>query len=223
MFYDRGTMIGRLQGRVVAESSDGTVVLDVGGVGYEVTVPLGTLGRCPRGDDGVLTLTVVTNVREDAITLFGFANESERAAFKVLTAVAGVGPRTAVAVLSVLPVNELVGTVLKGDAKKLQSVPGVGKRIAERLVLELKDKVQAGAIPSLPAGAAGAAVTGSVIAAGVTAAPRAAMGPTGTLVATLVRMGFKQAEAERAAAELAERMDEPMDVLVRAALQMLVK
>lgn len=211
-------MIGRLHGRVVSESPDGTVVVDVAGVGYEVLVPLGTLGRCPRDDDGRVTLTVVTHVREDAITLFGFAGEADRAAFRLLNNVAGVGPRIAVSILAALPPAELVGTVLRGDVKKLQSVPGVGKRIAERLALELKDKVGSLPAPS-PGGTAGVAVAPVVF----TAPPSPPLGPMAALVSTLVNMGFRPADAERAAAELSPRAHEPLADLVRDALKRLVK
>lgn len=208
-------MIGRLHGRVVSESPDGLVVVDVVGVGYEVLIPLGTLGRCAPDAEGRVTLQVVTHVREDAITLFGFANDRERAAFRLLTAVAGVGPRIAVSVLGVLPAAELAHALARGDVKKLTSVPGVGKRIAERLVLELKDK-----LTGLGSGA------DTMISAGGFAAPAspiAAVGPGAALVAALVNMGFKAPEAERAAAELAPRMAEPLDVLVRESLRRLVR
>jgi Holliday junction DNA helicase RuvA len=219
-------MIGRLHGRIVSEGVDGLLVVDVGGVGYEVLVPLGTGGRCPRDDDGRVTLLVVTQVREDAITLYGFAHDGDRAAFRHLTAVTGVGPRTAVAVLSLLPVQELVGTILKSDARKLMTVPGVGKKLAERVILELKDKVAAGAIPVPPTGpSSDAAPSGTPGAPGVpvpVAAPVPA-GPLAQLSATLQRLGFKPAEAERAAAELAPSAHLPLDALVREALRVLTR
>ena len=209
-------MIGRLHGRIVSESPDGLVVVDVVGVGYEVLIPLGTLGRCTADAEGRVTLQVVTHVREDAITLFGFANDRERTAFRLLTAVAGVGPRIAISVLSVLPAGELSQALARGDVKKLTSVPGVGKRIAERLVLELKDK-----LTGLSTGVSEALIsTGGSIAP---MSPIAAVGPGAALVAALVNMGFKAAEAERAAAELAPRITEPLDVLVRESLRRLVR
>jgi holliday junction DNA helicase RuvA len=209
-------MIGRLHGRIVSESPDGLVVVDVVGVGYDVLIPLGTLGRCTADAEGRVTLQVVTHVREDAITLFGFANDRERTAFRLLTAVAGVGPRIAISVLSVLPAGELSQALARGDVKKLTSVPGVGKRIAERLVLELKDK-----LTGLSTGVSEALIsTGGSIAP---MSPVAAVGPGAALVAALVNMGFKAAEAERAAAELAPRITEPLDVLVRESLRRLVR
>lgn len=209
-------MIGRLHGRVVSESPDGLVVIDVVGVGYEVLVPLGTLGRCAPDAEGRVTLQVVTHVREDAITLFGFANDRERTAFRLLTAVAGVGPRIAVSVLGVLPAGELAHALARGDVKKLTSVPGVGKRIAERLVLELKDKLTG-------LSGNGSDVFGPTPGFSAPASPVAAVGPGAALVAALVNMGFKAPEAERAAAELAPRMAEPLEVLVRESLRRLVR
>src|SRR5690349_12885676 len=126
-------MIGRLRGQVVSEAPDGTLVLDVHGVGYEVLAPLGTLGRTHREPDGAVTLQIHTHVREDAIVLFGFSDDRERSAFRILLGVAGVGPKIAVAVLGSLPASELVAAVARGDVKRFQAVPGVGKRIAERL------------------------------------------------------------------------------------------
>lgn len=210
-------MIGRLQGVVVSESPDGTVVVDVRGVGYEVVVPLGSLGRCPRTADGAVTLHVHTNVREDAITLFGFSSETERATFRLLTSVAGVGPRTAVAVLGVLPTSELASAIARADVKRLQSVPGVGKRLAERLALELKDKLVGGAH-----GASNGAASHAAPSAPLGPLPGVPAGPTGQLVAALTHMGFKPAEAERVAMELAPRAGEGLDVMVREALKRLV-
>lgn len=203
----------------MAEAPDGLIVVDVMGVGYEVLVPLGTLGRCPRDDDGRVTLSIVTHVREDAITLFGFAGEADRGAFRLLNNVAGVGPRIAVSILGALPPAELVATILRGDVKKLQSVPGVGKRIAERLALELKDKVTS--LPALSAVSQGDGGGGAPTAPVAIAAP--ALGPLAQLATTLVQLGFKPVDAERVAAELAPRAAEPLQDLVRESLRRLVK
>ena len=198
------------------ESPDGMVVVDVAGVGYEVLVPMGTLGRCAPDAEGRVTLQIVTHVREDAITLFGFSDDRERSAFRLLTAVAGVGPRIAVSVLGVLPAAELAHALARNDVKKITSVPGVGKRIAERLVLELKDK-----LTGLSSGGVGAVISSGAVASPVS--PVAAAGPAAALVAALVNMGFKAPEAERVAAELAPRMGEGLDVLVRESLRRLVR
>ncbi len=214
----RGTvarMIGRLAGRVVAQEADGGLVLDVAGVGYEVIVPLGTLGRAGTDESGRLTLWVHTHVREDALSLFGFADEVERAAFRVLLGVSNVGPKIAVAVLGALPAGELAAAVARKDLGALTSISGVGKRIAERLLLELRDK-----LPVPP-------VAGSA-AAGPAGRPAQGRGPGGVeerLRGTLTTMGFKPAEAERAVASMddVEREGAPFEVLLREALALLAK
>lgn len=200
----------------MVESPDGMVVVDVQGVGYEVMVPLGSLGRAGRDVHEAVTLYIVTNVREDAITLFGFASEHERATFRVLTTVAGIGPRIAISILGSLPPQELAGAVARNDVKRLQAVPGVGRRLAERIALELKDKLAAGVTSS-----SGATAAGSVGAYPAPAPPPA--GPMAVFVATLINLGFKGPEAERVAAEFAHRHGEPLDALVRDALKRLVK
>src|SRR5579883_3362132 len=130
-------MIGRLTGKVVAHEAESAVVLDVGGVGYELAVPLGTLGRAPTDESGRTTLFVHTHLREDALTLFGFASDRERAAFRTLISVSNVGPKIAMAVLSALPAEELAHAIAAKDVARLTSINGVGKKTAERLVLEL--------------------------------------------------------------------------------------
>ena len=207
-------MIGRLHGVVVAESVDGSVTVDVQGVGYEVQIPQGSLGRCARSPDGAVTLSVHTHVREDVFLLYGFASEADRAAFRLLLAVSGVGPKIAVGIVGALPAGELALVLARGDTRRLQGVPGVGKRIAERLVLELKDKIAAGVLGNTTSGATpgGPAVT-------PTTTPS---GPTAALVTALGNLGFRPAEVERVAAELAPRAGEPVEVLVREALKKLV-
>ncbi len=160
-------MIGRLSGRVVEEAADGAVVLDVHGVGYEVALPIGSLGRMlaatsasagPRPSVGAeVTVFVHTHVREDALALFGFATREDRAAFRALIGVSSIGPKIAMAVLGALPGPELSVTVGRGDVAKLTKIPGIGKRTAERIVLELKDKLPAVAGAALPGAAVAAA------------------------------------------------------------------
>lgn len=131
-------MIHRLRGQLVEKDAEG-VVLDVGGVGYWVSTPAGTMNDLPPvGEECVLHTRMV--VREDAMLLFGFATRDERAAFDALTAVSKVGPKLANAVLSTLSPQEISEAVARGDVVKLASVPGLGKKTAERLVLELKGK-----------------------------------------------------------------------------------
>jgi Holliday junction DNA helicase RuvA len=203
-------MIGRLTGRVVAQEADG-VVLDVGGVGYELAVPLGTLGRSRVDDAGRVTLWVHTHVREDALALFGFADEAERAAFRALLGVSNVGPKIAVAVLGALPAAELSLAVARRDLAALTAVSGIGKKIAERLLLELRDK-----LPTAPSRGAGAASPDR--------APPAAGDGEDRLRSALTGMGFKPGEADRAIAALGARAPgAALEDLIREALATLAR
>jgi Holliday junction DNA helicase RuvA len=116
------------------------VAVDVHGVGYEVFIPLSTYYNLPNVGDA-LTLSIHTHVREDAIQLFGFSTQQEKDAFVLLMSVSGIGPKSALGILSALPVSDLVSAIQSGDVEKLESVPGIGKKSAGRLVLELKEKV----------------------------------------------------------------------------------
>lgn len=136
-------MIGRLAGTLVDKSAGG-VLLDVGGVGYEVGCPLTVLDVLPR-TGAAATLWIHTYVRDDQLTLFGFADRDQRRLFRQLIAVSGIGPKLALACLSGMDADGLASAIANGDVRKLSSIPGIGKRTAERLVLELKDKV--GVIP----------------------------------------------------------------------------
>jgi Holliday junction DNA helicase RuvA len=200
-------MIGRLTG-LPLEEADGGLVLDVSGVGYELQAPMGTLGRAPRDADGRVTLRVHTHVREDALTLYGFANEMERLTFRTLIAISSIGPKTALGILSALPAADLARAVAAKDLKRLTDVPGVGKKTAERLVLELRDK-----LPVL--GSAEAPAPARATSAGT---------PRETLVSALVHMGYRAVEAERAVAQLEGKLDgAPLADLVREALVLLAK
>jgi Holliday junction DNA helicase RuvA len=142
-------MIGRLTG-LLAEKSPPQVVLDVQGVGYEVDVPMSTFYNLPGLGERVTLLTHFV-VREDAHLLYGFATSEERATFRELVKISGVGPRTALSILSGLSVADLAGAVARQEGGRLQKVPGIGKKTAERLLLELKGKL--GPDLGLPAGA----------------------------------------------------------------------
>lgn len=144
-------MIGRITG-VLAEKNPPQIVVDVNGVGYEIDVPMSTFYHLPATGERV-TLQTQLIVREDAHLLYGFGTEAERATFRQLLKVSGVGPKVALAVLSGLSVNDLAAAVATQDTAMLVRVPGIGKKTAERLLLELKDKV----VAALPATASGAA------------------------------------------------------------------
>lgn len=193
-------MIASLAG-TLAEKSPERLVVDVGGVGYLVHVSLQTFSDLPPAGASVRVL-IHTEVREDAIELFGFAEPRERALFHLLRKVKGLGPRTSLSVLSGMPVGALLGVIAAGDAARLQTIPGVGRRFAERIVVECRE------------GAAS-------LAAGAAQAPPAQQPLPGALeeaVSALVNLGYRRPEAERAVQRVA-RNGEPLEEVIRAALQ----
>ena len=202
-------MIGRLTGKVIAQESD-AVVVDVGGVGYEVLVPIGTVGRAHTDAFGAQTFYVHTHVREESLQLFGFATEVDRAAFRTLIGVSNVGPKTAIAVLSSLPAVELARAVLAKDVGKLTSISGVGKKTAERLVLELRDKIPA-ISPSAPMGPMSIPPTNPT-----------PSGAADLLMRALTNMGYRPSEAERAIDQVGD-LGKPLPDLIKDALAVLAK
>lgn len=182
-------MIGYLRGRLARAEPD-RLLIDVGGVGYDVHVPLSTFYEAQKavdeggdgigdGEDTEIELFVHTHVREDALLLFGFWSDLERQLFLKLIAISGIGPKLAQAILSGLPPEELISAITAGDLARLNRIQGVGKKTAERMVLELKDKLSdlAGALPQ-------------------PVAARASGGDD--LVLALVNLGYKRTDAERA-------------------------
>ena len=141
-------MIGRIQG-LLLQKNPPRILVDCHGVGYEIDVPMSTLYQLPDNGNQVTLLTHFV-VREDAQLLFGFATESEREAFKTLIKISGVGARTALAILSGMSVSEIGQAVAMQESARLTTVPGIGKKTAERLLLELKGKFGVDSIPSLP-------------------------------------------------------------------------
>lgn len=196
-------MIGRLTGKVVAEDADGVSVVDVGGVGYEVKAPVGTIGRATKEGADAVVLHVHTHVREDALELFAFASDGEREVFRLLIGVQKIGPKIALGLLSALPPAELGAAIAEADVTRLARVPGIGKKTAERLVLELKDKLTRARLgPAAP----GAPSQGS------------------RLVAALTNMGYRAAEADQAVAALGDRVRQlPPGELLREALAWLTQ
>jgi len=196
-------VIGRLTGIAIDRGIDGCCVLDVQGVGYEVFVPLRTIARLPGPPDEV-TLHVHTHVREEMLRLYGFADLHDRFAFRTMLAVSGVGPKLALAILNDLSAAEVSLAVAGADKKRFASVPGIGKKMAERLVLELKDK-----IPALPG------MDGPL----PTAAAAHANGRAGEVASALVGLGFSRGQAEVAAGKVVAEQDaRPIETLIRQAL-----
>lgn len=204
-----GDVIGRLTGTVVDQALDGACVLDVSGVGYEVYVPLGALGRLPAPPAQV-TLHVHTHVREDALMLYGFASLADRAAFRVLLGVSGIGPKLALSILSGMSAAELAEAIQRGDKARFKGVSGVGAKLVGRLVLELKDKLDFaradGASAPLPRPQLKPAHDGAL----------------GTVQAALVQMGFRPNEAEQAVQQIeAQASGKQPEQLLREALSVL--
>jgi Holliday junction DNA helicase RuvA len=172
-------VIGHLRGRLLRKDPQ-EALIDVGGVGYKVSVPLSTFFRL--GDLGSeVALEIHTHVREDALALFGFVSGAEHALFEKLIGVSGVGPKLAINILSGIEVPELVTALRGSDVARLTRVPGVGKKTAERLILELKDKVK-----------------GLEDAAGEAAPTAQPAAPHEDLLSALLHLGFSRPEAERA-------------------------
>ncbi len=204
-------MIARLEG-VLLERTPTRVVIDVGGVGYEALIPLSTFARLP--DEGkTVALRIHTHVREDALQLYGFATALERAAFALLLHASRVGPRLAQTILSGIDAAVLVRAIERGDVATLRSVPGVGTKLAERIIVELRDRVaELVDVVSEPAERAAATRTPFD-------------GRRTELVSALVNLQTPRPKAERVAEEvLAEHGAEaPIEELVRAALQRLAR
>lgn len=206
-------MIGRLSGVVVEEEADGTFVLDAGGVGYEVNAPLGAVGRARGLAAGAekLTFFVHTHVREDALSLYGFATRDDKTAFRALISVSNVGPKIALGLLSAMTADEFAEAIARKDLARLVAVPGIGKKTAERLLLELAGKLAPPA-KIKPSGRPEAASRSS------------GPSPTELLTGALVRLGYRPSEADRAIAQLGSRIDsEPLQLLVREALAVLAR
>jgi len=190
-------MIGHLEGRIL-DLAPGKLVLSAGGVGYEVAVPLSAHPVLAERDS--TALFVHTHVREDALALYGFLTRRERDTFRLLLGVSGIGPRTALALLSSLAVDDLVLAVESEQWRRLAAVPGIGKRTAERLVVELKGKL-GDAVP---------------VAGGVPVRDDA--------VSALVNLGYPTRAAEEAVTELLRAAPElELGALLRQALKKLVR
>jgi Holliday junction DNA helicase RuvA len=200
-------VIGRLAGRIV-ECEPGLLVLDVGGVGYEVRIPLSTFYVLASRPDPAL-LHVHTHVREDALHLYGFATRDERTAFERLIGISGVGPKMALAVLSGIGVADLLGAVRHGDRARLERIPGIGRKTAERILLELREKANE---PHAPP-----------------ALPDRSGGENGALrddaVSALLNLGYAREAAQRAVTSVLSEGPAPSDIgaVLRGALRRLVR
>ena len=198
-------MIGALRGRIL-EKAPNRIVVDVQGVGYEVHIPLSTYYDLGDNDSDV-TLRIYTHVREDALQLFGFLSDIERQMFERLLSVSGIGPKLAVAVLSGLETRDLVAAVQRADVARLTTIPGVGRKTAERIVLELKDRL---------AHIAAAPIEEAI--------PRTADRGRADLLSALQNLGYHRPQAEKAVdAVLRTSPDMSFEQTLRMALRELMR
>ena len=206
-------MIAHLSG-TLREKQATSVILDVGGVGYEVTIPVTTFYNMEEPGSQV-QLRVYTHVREDTLQLFGFRTARERELFTLLISVSGIGPKSGIAMLSGMSADEIVTAIRTNNLARLTSIPGVGRKTAERLVIELRDKMAGLSGPELDAAAAAGA--------GGAAAPTEDALREDTLSA-LVNLGYQKALAEKAITQAAhEGGDLSVELLLRRSLRHLSK
>ncbi len=216
-------MIGRLAGTLI-EKTPPQLLLDVAGVGYELEVPMSTFYELPEPGESVV-LVVHMVVREDAQLLYGFATRQERTLFRLLLKVSGVGAKVGLAILSTMATADFVLAVDRQDIATLVRIPGIGKKTAERLVLEMRDKLAAmpaelAAIPEQESTAEAATEGEKNVVALVTGGPRS------QAIDALVALGYKAAEATRMverAVPPAKAGDFTVEDIIRAALQTTVK
>src|SRR5262249_1458473 len=196
-------MIGQLRGQL-ADKRPNQVLVDVGGVGYLVEVPLSTYAALGELHTEV-TLLIHTHVREDALALYGFLSSREKHFFEMLLGASGVGPSLALKILSGMSVEELVPAIRTGDVARLTRIPGVGRKTAERIVVELKDKLET-----------------VVVVSGEKPAPASPAGAEADVTSALVNLGYEQRLAESAVAEAKRSAGTGnFEKLLRAALQAL--
>jgi Holliday junction DNA helicase RuvA len=197
-------MIARIRGRLL-EKKPNQVILDVQGVGYEVNIPVSTFYQLPD-PPAETDLAIHTHVREDALALYGFRTAQEKMVFEKLISVSGIGPKLAVTILSGLEVTELVPAIRQNDVLKLTHIPGVGRKTAERMVVELRDKLgafEAGQAPGPPV-------------PGLSAVEE-------DVLSALVNLGYARSMAEKALKSLSGRQGLSFDGLLRQTLHALVK
>ena len=198
-------MIAKLTGRIEALEAD-RCIIDVNGVGYLVQASTRTLSALPDGQ--IASLLIETQVREDAIQLFGFAESAERDWFRLLTTVQGVGAKVALGILSALSPRDLIGAIQSGDRASLTRAPGVGPKLAVRLLTELRDK--AGAMP---------------VGVGFSAIVPPPTGGAADAISALLNLGYRRPEAQAAVGRVLDRLGEgaPVGQLIRESLQELAR
>jgi len=192
-------VIAKISG-ALAHKIPGEVIIDVGGVGYQVFIPLSVFYRLPEIGQRV-NLHIHTHLREDALQLFGFLEQAEKRVFLLLNNVAGIGPKLAINILSGIPADDLARALKEGDQPRLISIPGVGKKLAERMVVELRDKFL-----TLPTEEGGQGDGSQMMQDAVSA---------------LVNLGYRRPEAEKSVREITQRGERPLPEVLKEALRRL--
>jgi len=192
-------MIAKIHG-TLERKVPGEVIINVGGVGYQVFIPLSVFYRLPEVG-GAVNLYIHTHLREDALQLFGFLEHEEKQVFLFLNSVTGIGPKLAINILSGIPAEELARALKEGDQPRLVSIPGVGKKLAERMIVELRDKFL-----TMPAEEMGRS-DGSQ--------------PMRDAISALVNLGYRQGDAEKSVREITRNGEKTLAEVLKEALRRL--
>lgn len=199
-------MIALLTGKLAHKSPE-FIILDVNGVGYQVFIPFSTYYQLPA-EGSPVSLQIHTSVKEDAINLYGFRTQQEKELFQLLIGVSGVGPKLANSILSNSEPSELAASLMDGNIARLSAIPGIGKKTAERLVLELKEKMKKLGIVAAPAGVAPASAKKEI---------------RDDVLSALINLGYKESVVQKALAELKVTGDDTVESLLKQALKVLMK
>jgi len=199
-------MIALLTGKIAHKAPD-YIILDVNGVGYRVQIPFSTYYALPA-EGSAVSLQIHTSVKEDAINLYGFRTQQEKELFQLLIGVSGVGPKLANGILSNSEPSELADSLLRGDLARLSAIPGIGKKTAERLVLELKEKVKKLGLSQPTQDAAPAAAKQEI---------------RDDVLSALINLGYKETVVQKALGELHSAEGATVESLLKQALKILMK
>lgn len=202
-------MIAMLTGQLVSKGTDQVIIEVAGGIGYRVLIPLSTFYSLP--DAGMVKLHIHTHVREDALLLYGFLTADERSLFILLLSVAGVGPKLALNILSHASPRDLRQAIAGSDVKRLATLPGIGKKSAERLVLELKEKINK------------LDLSGDALDRGQNIAITPAPDQSEDALSALLNLGYKEAQARKALAAIVIAPETPLEEILKSALKSLMR
>jgi Holliday junction DNA helicase RuvA len=205
-------MISYLSGKLLFKQAT-SVILDVGGVGYEVTIPVSTFYDMEEAG-AQIQLRIYTHVREDALQLFGFKTARERELFMLLILVSGIGPKSGIAMLSGMSADEIIAAIRTSNLARLTSIPGIGRKTAERLVIELRDKMTALSSPALEEELKAQAAGG----------PASEDSLREDALSALINLGYQRAAAEKAITQAMQEGDElSVELILRRSLRSLSK